>query len=274
MSFIRQKKIKHKIKKAAFGLLAIYLMIGTTLYFLQEKILFRPTVLNQSHVFKFSHPFDELFLKTDDNAVINALHFKAEKPKGVILYFHGNAGDLSRWGNITEYFVERDYDVLVMDYRTYGKSTGTLSEHALYSDAQMCFDYLKKYYNEDAITVYGRSLGTGIATFIASNNKPKQLILETPYYSIVDVAKYRFPFFSVKQLIHYKLPTNEFIKNVTCNISMFHGTADYVVPFNSGEKLFMEAPRDLTSITVIENGSHNDLIKFDEYHKKIKEILP
>ncbi len=249
-------------------------MIGTALYFLQEKILFRPTVLNQTHVFKFSHPFEELFLKTDDNAVINTLHFKAEEPKGVILYFHGNAGDLSRWGKITEYFVDKNYDVLLMDYRTYGKSTGALSEHALYSDAQMCYDYLKDSYDEKDISIYGRSLGTGIGTYIAANNNPKQLILETPYYSIVDVAKYRFPLFSVEQMLHYKLPTNEFIQKVTCKISMLHGTDDYVVPFKSGEKLFNVAPQNLTSFTRIENGSHNDLIKFDSYHSIIEEILP
>ena len=171
MSFIRQKKIKHKLKKALLVLIAFYLMIGTALYFLQEKILFRPTVLNQTHVFKFSNPFDELFLKSEDNAVINALHFKAEESKGVILYFHGNAGDLSRWGKITEYFVDKNYDVLVMDYRTYGKSTGALSEHALYGDAQLCYDFLKELYAEKDISVYGRSLGTGIATYIASKNQ-------------------------------------------------------------------------------------------------------
>ena len=190
-----------------------------------------------------------------------------------LFYFHGNAGDLSRWGKITEIFVEKNYDVLVMDYRTYGKSTGALSEHALYSDAQMCYDYLKNSYKENEISVYGRSLGTGIGTYIAANNKPNQLILETPYYSIVDVAKHRFPLFSVEQMLHYKLPTHEFIQNVTCNISILHGTNDYVVPFKSGEKLYKVAPQNLTSLTVIENGSHNDLIKFDVYHEKIKEIL-
>ena len=274
MSFIRQKKIKHKLKKALLVLIAFYLMIGTALYFLQEKILFRPTVLNQTHVFKFSNPFDELFLKSEDNAVINALHFKAEESKGVILYFHGNAGDLSRWGKITEYFVDKNYDVLVMDYRTYGKSTGALSEHALYGDAQLCYDFLKELYAEKDISVYGRSLGTGIATYIASKNKPKQLILETPYFDIPDVAKHRFPFFAVNSLLHYKLPTNEFVQNVTCKISMLHGTDDYVVPLKSGEKLFKVAPQNLASFTVIENGGHNDLIKFDSYHSKIEEILP
>ena len=274
MLFTRQKKTKQKLKQAVIGLLGIYLMIGTALYFLQEKILFRPTVLNQTYVFKFSHPFEELFLKSDDGAVINAIHFKVENPKGVILYLHGNAGDLSRWGKITEYFVEKEYDLLVMDYRTYGKSTGALSEHALYSDAQLCYDYLKDRYIEDEITIYGRSLGTGIVTYIASANNPKQIVLETPYYSIVDVAKYRFPFFSVEQMLHYKIPANEFIQNVTCNIHIIHGTDDNVVPFESGEKLFKVSPQNLTSFTAIENGSHNNLIKFDTYHLKIKEIFP
>ena len=138
----------------------------------------------------------------------------------------------------------------------------------------MCYDYLKERYNEDLITVYGRSLGTSMATYIASKNKPKQLILETPFYNIQDVAKYRFPFFAIEHLIHYKLPTNQFIKGVTCNTSIIHGADDYVVPLKSGEKLFQVAPKKLTSFTVVENGSHNDLIQFDIYHKKIKEILP
>jgi alpha-beta hydrolase superfamily lysophospholipase len=274
MLFTRQKKIKHRLKGVILVFLALYLMIGTALYFLQEKILFRPTVLNQTHVFKFSHPFEELFLKADDGAMINALHFKAEKSKGIILYFHGNAGDLSRWGKITEYFVEKGYDVLVMDYRTYGKSTGVLSEQALFNDAQMCYNYVKERYKEDHITVYGRSLGTSMASYVASRNKPKQLILEAPFYNIQDIAKYRFPFFAIYQLLHYKLPTNKFIKNVSCDITIFHGKDDYVVPIKSGEKLFQVAPRNLTTFTIIEKGSHNDLFKFEEYNKKIKEILP
>ena len=151
-------------------------MIAASLFFFQEKLIFRPITLPQDFVYNFSNPFEELFLKAEDGAVINALHFKKENPKGIILYFHGNAGNLARWGKITEFFVEKDYDVLVMDYRTYGKSTGKLSEQALYSDAQMCYNYVLKQYEESEIIVYGRSLGTGMATYLASNNNPKQLI--------------------------------------------------------------------------------------------------
>ena len=268
-----QKRKKLKLKKLLLLLIGFYVMIGTSLYLLQEKILFRPTVLAQDYVYDFNHNFEELFLKPEDKVVINALHFKTKNPKGVILYFHGNAGDLSRWGNITEYFVERNYDVLVMDYRTYGKSTGSLSEKALYKDAQFCYNYLKANYNEEQITVYGRSLGTGMATYVASKNQPYQLILETPFYNIANVASYRFPFFPVKYLMHYKLPNNEFIKNVKCKISILHGTDDGVVPFSSGEKLFKVAPKQLATFTCIENGKHNNLIAFEAYHKQIQKLL-
>ncbi len=249
-------------------------MVGSLLYFLQEKMLFLPTVLEQDYVYKFSQPFDELLLKTDDDAVINAIHFKVENPKGVILYFHGNAGDLSRWGLIAEYFVEKQYDVLIMDYRTYGKSTGKLSEKALYNDGQLCYNYLKEHYNEARITLYGRSLGTGVATYLASKNKPKQLILETPYYSIVDVAKSRFPMFPVEALLKYKLQTNQYIKQVKCPITMFHGTEDSVVPFASAKKLFEVSPKPITTFVTIENGNHGNLINYELYHAQIKKILP
>lgn len=272
MSFTAQKKLKRRLKKFIIVLFGLYVMIGSAVYFFQEKLLFLPSKLEQNYQYQFKHNFEELFLKTDENATINALHFKVENPKGVILYFHGNAGDLSRWGIIAEYFVAQQYDVLIMDYRTYGKSTGKLSEVALYSDAQYCYDYLSKFYTEDQITLYGRSLGTGIASYLVSINNPKQLILETPYFSILDVAKHRFPIFPTKQLLKYHFPTHQFLPKAKCPITIVHGTDDSIVPYSSGEKLSKLNIKDLNFFTV-EGGNHNNLIEFESYHKTIKTIL-
>ncbi|MCF7568897.1 alpha/beta hydrolase [Sabulilitoribacter arenilitoris] len=249
-------------------------MVGLLLYFFQERILFLPTVLANDYEYQFDYPFEELFLKTDDKTVINAIHFKTENPKGVILYFHGNAGDLSRWGFVVEYFVEKQYDVLIMDYRTYGKSTGKLSEQALYDDADYCYDYLKTHYDESVITLYGRSLGSGIASYLASKNKPNQLILETPYYSIIDVAKSRFPMFPVEKLLKYKLPTHQYIQQVNCLVTMFQGTEDLIVPYKSAKKLFKISPKNLTTFITIQGGNHKDLNNYELYHTQIKKILP
>ena len=248
-------------------------MIGASLYFLQEKILFMPTTLAQEYQYEFRYPFEELFFETAENVSINAIHFKAEQSKGVILYFHGNAGDLSRWGIVGEHFVSLNYDVLIMDYRTYGKSKGKLSEKGFYDDAEFCYNYLLKSYSEDEIVIYGRSLGTGVATYLASKHEPKQLILETPYYSILDVAKYRFPIFPVSTLLKYKFPSNEFISTVKCPITMFHGTDDSVIPYRSAEKLKTVSPQDQTSFITIEGGGHNNLISFEKYKEGIISIL-
>ena len=248
-------------------------MISASLYFLQEKLIFLPTTLEQSFKYEFNYPFKELFLKTDDKAIINALHFKVQQPKGVILYFHGNAGDLNRWGKITEFLVEKQYDVLVIDYRTYGKSIGPLSEQALYNDAQFCYDYLLKQYQESDIVLYGRSLGSGIASYLASRNKPRQLILETPYYSLFDFARKRFPVFPLKLLMKYEMPSYKYIKQISCSITMFHGTHDSIIPIESAIKLHEEAQNKNVSLIIIEGGKHNNLIDFEVFHNHLNKIL-
>jgi hypothetical protein len=267
------RPIKQKLKKLIFVLLSLYFMITAIVYFFQEKILFLPTVLEQDYTYQFSYPFEELFFKTETNAVINAIHFKIEQPKGVVLFLHGNAGDLSRWGLLAEYFVKKQYDVLVMDYRTYGKSIGKLSEEALYNDGQYCYDYLKGLYKEEDIIIYGRSLGTGIATYLASRNSPKQLILETPYYSILDVAESRFSILPVKLLLKYKILSYQYIKEVGCPILMLHGTEDQIVPYKSAKKLYEASPKDKTILVTFQEGTHHNLSTFDEYHRYMDIVL-
>ena len=243
------------------------------LYFLQEKLIFLPSKLPHDFEYSFSRDFEEINLKTEDDVILNAVHFKQVNPKGLILYFHGNAGDLSRWGNITSFFVDKEYDVLVMDYRTYGKSTGKLSEEALHDDAQLFYNYALEQYDETKITLYGRSLGTGIAANLASKNKPNKLILETPYYSLLDVAKERFPFLPLNWLMKYKLLSHVFIQTVKCPITIFHGTDDTIVPYNSGKRLFNAIPHNATKFFTIDRGGHNNLIEFEAYLEGIDEVL-
>tara|TARA_R110000850_G_scaffold277086_1_gene422521 strand:- start:266594 stop:267385 length:792 start_codon:yes stop_codon:yes gene_type:complete len=261
------------IKKIVSTLLILYLMIIAALAFFQEKLIFLPSKLEPDYTYTFQQPFEEINLTTTDGALLNAIHFKTENPKGVLLYFHGNAGDLSRWGEITSYFTEFNLDVLVMDYRSYGKSTGTLSEELLYSDAQLFYDYLTERYNESDITVYGRSLGSTFAAYVAANNSPGKLILETPFYSLASVAKKRFPIVPVSYLIKYEFKTHEFIKGVNCDIYFFHGTKDNVVPYASAEKLYEETPSKKKQFITIPNGKHNNLATFEKYRKAIKRIF-
>lgn len=261
-----------KLKRVGRILLILYIVLTTMLYFLQEKIIFLPSKLAQDYTYSFSEPFKEFFLTANDGAKLNGLHFKTENPKGVILYFHGNAGDLSRWGEIATFFVAKQYDVVVMDYRTYGKSDGKLSEKALFDDAQLFYDYVLNTYAEEQILVYGRSLGASIASFTASKNTPAKLVLETPFYNLLEIARKRFPVLPVQWLLKYKFESNIYITSVACPITIFHGTQDAVVPFESGKKLYSLATSKKKFVK-IDGGGHNDLISFDAYHTHINEAL-
>jgi len=262
-----------KIKKAVLFLLSAYLLISAMLYLLQEKLIFLPSKLPADYAYSFTQPFEEIFIAAADGAVLNGIHFKQEQPEGAIIYYHGNAGDLARWGNIALFFVEKNYDVIIMDYRTYGKSTGKLSEEALYSDGQLFYEYALEHYEESAITLYGRSLGTGIATRVASQNKPFRLILETPFYSLLDLGKSRFPYLPVQWFLKYPLKTYEYISDVSCPIAFFHGTEDRVVPYNSGLRLFNSVSVNKNSFFTIKGGQHNNLKEFQVYRDGIQEVL-
>nr|WP_299173069.1 alpha/beta fold hydrolase [uncultured Allomuricauda sp.] len=262
-----------KLKRVVLFGLTLSIVLLAMVYFLQEKLIFLPTTLPQDYNYSFTSDFHEFFLDTPDGARLNALQFHTENPKGIILYFHGNAGDLSRWGKIVEPFTDLGYEVVVMDYRNYGKSIGKLSENALHNDAQLFYNHAKLQFDEEQIIVLGRSLGASIATKVASNNMPQKLILETPFYSLLDVAKERFSFLPLRHILKYKFTSYEYIQNVKSPIRIFHGTSDSVVPYESGKKLFESIPHEDKKLYTIENGEHNDLVNFESYQRAIQKEL-
>lgn len=154
--------------------LVLYVTVCSLMYFKQELFLFLPDKLPQD--FEFSYPnATEVFLPIENNQHIHGLYFTADqKAKGVVLYFHGNAGALDKWGLVADNFAPLGYDVLIMDYRTYGKSQGKLSEQNLFNDAQLAYNYLRKNFGARDIVIYGRSIGTGIATHLASKTYAKR----------------------------------------------------------------------------------------------------
>lgn len=238
---------------------------------LQEKYVFEKESLPDDFKFDNKNNFKELFYYPDKSARINALLFTVENPKGIVFYNHGNAGTLDRWQHLADEFVCYDYDVLIYDYRQYGKSKGKLSEKALYNDALFIYDKLKKDYSQSDIVVYGRSLGTGIAAHTASLRNPKALILETPYYSLLNLIHreyFKIPSF----LLEYHFRTDLFLPMVKCPIYIFHGTEDEITNYNDALKLkrFFK-PGD--EFITIEGGMHSGLRHYDKFKSKLKEIL-
>lgn len=248
--------------------------------YFQEKVVFLPVVLPTDHLFDFDEKFDEYFLETPFEGKINVLHFKIRQPKGVILYFHGNADNLNRWGKIALEFTKFGYDVLVMDYRGYGKSSGPRNEKFLYSDAQFFYDFAKEKYPEEKIVVYGRSLGGTFATKVAADNRPKMVILESTFYSIQDIVNRWLPekvTDRVSPKMTYYFLSYENIVRIQVPLYHFHGTKDFTVPLTSGKKLFSifekACPKIQKKFIEIHGGTHDDLIKFEAFNTELNAIL-
>lgn len=261
-----------RLGRTALWLVIGYLIILTAVGLLQQQFIFHPERLPETYSFSFTEPFEERWIETADGARLNLLYFPASAARGTILYFHGNAGSLKRWGAIVAKLTNYGYNVLVMDYRGYGKSTGKRSQQTLEQDARYCYRYLAGKVPEDQIIVYGRSLGTHFASLIASEYHPRMLILETPFTSITEVANGYLPLVPVKMLLRFPLDNTGLISKVFCPVVIFHGTADSVVPYALGKKLYGLAnpPKKLVTIP---GGDHNNLSDFPAYRLGLEAAL-
>ena len=255
------------------GILAgLFLLLMSFLFFNKEKLIFFPEPLPPDYVFSFPHPFKEVFLEAEDGARLHSLHFRTEQPRGVVLFFHGNAGSLRSWGQIAGEFVERGYDLFLPDYRTFGKSTGKLSEEALHRDALLLYRHLQKQYPEREIILFGRSIGSGVAVKLAAQTAPRLLILETPFYSLTDLAKVHYPFLPAGLLLQYTFRSDKWIADVSCPIYLLHGTSDTIIPIEAAQRLAQKATAPVT-FTTIPGGGHNDLAPYPPYQQALDRIL-
>lgn len=249
-----------------------YAVILLLVYLIQEKFIFKPEILKKDFQYKYDIPFKELFFDIKPGVQINGLHFYRANPKGLILYLHGNTRSIKGWAKYARDFYRYDYDVVLVDYRGFGKSTGERGEQEIFSDLQFVYNSLSAQYGEQHLIVYGRSLGSGFATKIASDNNQRYLILDSPYYNLVKVVERFLPFLPHKYLLRYQLRTDKWIRKVHCHTYIIHGTKDFLIPLSHSEKLQEINPDKITLIR-IEGGRHNNLPDFPEYHNFIRDIL-
>ena len=256
----------------------IYYIIGgiaalsIAAYFLQDYFIFKPEKLNPDFQFKYDIPFRELNFDVEPGVRINGLHFFRAAPKGLILYFHGNTRSIKGWAKYAKDFYRYDYDVILVDYRGFGKSTGERKEKEMLEDVQFIYSMLVQQYSENHLIVYGRSLGSGFAAKLASDNKPRCLILDSPYYNFRKVVERFLPILPVRYVLRYHLRTDKWIRKVNCPTYIIHGTRDWLIPIRHSEELQKLSPRKITLIR-IHGGGHNNLPRFDEYHNFIRDIL-
>ena len=252
---------------------AVYVLINLAVYYGQEKFLFKPEKLPEDFQFKYTNQnITEYNLEREEGVNINAIHFSLDQPKGIVLYLKGNSRSIKGWGKYAIDFTRLGYDVVMVDYRGFGKSTGKRTEKGIKEDLQRVYDKLKAKVDQKHIVIYGRSMGSGFATKLASTNNPRLLILESPYYSMMRMAKRYIPFLPISIAIRFPIKTYKWIEYVNCPIKIIHGTSDKLVPFKNGIALSKLRPK-FSRLYPIVGGGHNNLHTFEEYHRMMEEIL-
>jgi len=264
------------MKKIIYGLSAVIFVLvvifGGTMYFNQESFIFFPEKLERSFTFEFGQPFEEIFIARDDGVDIHGLLFRAEEPRGLIFYLHGNAGSLRSWGGVAETYTPLGFDIFILDYRGYGKSGGKItSEDQFCSDVQAAYDEMKKKYDEDRIAVLGYSIGSGPAARIAAENNPKLVILQAPYFSLVDMMKKFYPLVP-SFLLKYKFHTHQFLKQCRMPVVIFHGDRDEVIYYGSSLKL-QELFKTGDRLITLRGQAHNGISDNPEYKKELRRVF-
>lgn len=264
--------MKNRIIKLAFILGVVYLFICGLLYFFQEKIIFHPKPLDKSFTFELDKKDEELFIRTNNGDLINGLLFRSDSSKGLIFYLHGNAGNLSSWATVAATYTALNYDVFIFDHRGYGKSEGVAgNQQQMFDDNQIIYNEMLKRYSEDKIILLGYSIGIGFAAKLAATNHPGRLILQAPYYSLIDLMKQQLPIIPTF-ILKYPLETNKYLKDCHMPIGIFHGLEDEVIYFGSSLKLQKEFKAGDT-LFPLKGQKHNGMTNNEEYKAAITKLL-
>lgn len=280
--------MKKKIIKWFAGLTIAYVLIGTGLYFLQTAFLFHPKKLPADYVFHFDTRFEEIKIPVKKFDTINGVKYmpaggfdtismikflpKDSISRGVVIYYHGNMQNVERYAKFAGNFTKHGFEVWMMDYPGFGKSTGRRTEENLKEYAWRVQRKAMEQFGQYNIIIYGKSLGTGIAAYVASITQNVRLILETPYSSIPDLFSCYAPVYPTGFMSKYQLPTYDYLQKVNYPITIFHGTDDGVIPYRCAAKL-KKVLKPIDEFITIKDGTHNNLNEFKEYQQKLDSLL-
>lgn len=261
------------LKKVGLIVLLFYFLICLIVYGFQEKLMFFPEKLAPGYSFPFKQKFEEIAIPVGKTLKLNGVLFHADKSKGLVFYLHGKAGSIRTWGKIAPTYLNLHYDLFLLDYRGYGKSEGSiLDELTLYRDIQIAYDTLLNHYHENTVTIIGYSLGTGLAAYLASNNRPRQLILQAPYYSFKEIAAEHHPLLP-SALLRYEFPTWEYLENTRVPVTVFHGDVDQVISSRNSVSLLRPFYKPGDQLVVLKGQGHSGITDNPDYRAAISKLL-
>ncbi|MEX2404456.1 MAG: alpha/beta hydrolase [Balneolales bacterium] len=259
------------------SVLAIFFLILLALLFIfQSRLVYFPSSDIEATPEDYGLEYEDVYFKTEDELFLHGWFIPADDtPRATLIFCHGNAGNISHRLESIEQFHSLGLNVFIFDYRGYGNSQGQPTEEGTYKDAQAAWNYLtgKKNISDDELIIFGRSLGGPVAAWLALNNQPRGLIIESSFTSLPELGSEIYPYLPVKYFLRIKYPTREYVRKVKVPVLIGHSIRDNLISFHHGKRLFDAAREPKYWLEMM--GDHN--IGFietgDRYLKEINSFI-
>jgi uncharacterized protein len=260
--------------RVLLGVAAVYAAVLALLAWAQEKLLFAPRTLAADHRFDHGPDVEELWVEAE-GARLNALHLRRPGSRGVVFYLHGNAGHLQSWFVNLDWWRRQGYDLFMLDYRGFGKSSGRInSEAQLHADVRVAWDTMLARYGRTAPPVrvlFGRSLGTGLALHLAPQARPDLTVLVSPYLSLHTLAGELYPWVP-SALLRYPMRSDLALPRGQEPVLILHGEEDRLIAPDHGRRLAALAAQR-TRFVAVPGAGHNDLQDHAAYLQALEQAL-
>jgi fermentation-respiration switch protein FrsA (DUF1100 family) len=237
-------------------LAGIYLLVCAAVYTFQKRIIFLPGRSNDPPPGDLN--IREVYFPTADGQILHAWWMPVDSSKYTVLFFHGNAGCVARGEERMRFFRELGYSTLMIDYRGYGKSTGSIEKETdIYEDGKSALKFVADSLKipDDRLIVWGWSLGGAVATEVSQQRPLAGLVLEGTFFSMDEIAARSYPIFPTRWLLRFHFRSGEKIANMRCPVFFIHSKEDLTIPYGQGKRLF-DAAKERKSFLDI-SGSHN-----------------
>ncbi len=238
-----------------------YLLVLLYLWLMQPRLIFYPDLPGRELVAtpaRLGLPWEEVWLRSADGTGLHGWFLPAVQPRAVLLFLHGNAGNISHRLESLALFHRLGLSVLIFDYRGYGRSGGRVSEQGLHLDAEAAWNHLVRERNLEPgeILIFGRSLGASLAASLAAGRRPLGLVLESAFTSVPEIAHDLYPLFPVRLLARFRFDTRAALREVRAPVLILHSREDEIIPFSHGRALYEAAPQPKFFFEM--RGGHND----------------
>ncbi len=267
--------MKNRIIKNILLLLLGMALLNSCMYLRQSSMVFFPyTALGQTPA-EWGLAYEDVFLHSEDGVRLHGWYIPHHGSQKTLLFFHGNAGNISHRGASVEIFHQLGLNLFIFDYRGYGKSQGKPDEEGLYRDARAAWRYLtnERGFEQEEIILFGRSLGGAVAAELAAEVQPGGLILESTFSSAKDVANALLPVLSRLIILRYDFNTAAHVRRVASPLLVLHSPDDEIIPFHLGEKVFQAANEPKTFFRM--RGDHNSgfLMSQPDYERALSAFI-